>query len=76
VVLIWAVAFLLTAAFLIWLPVRLVFPRREMFFTYRQGGRWPIAGQRGGGKRHSGISHEALDSIEAGNTATLKDTPG
>jgi hypothetical protein len=65
VLLIWAAAFLLAASWLWWLPVRLVFPRREMLFSCGEAGVVSHSWAEGGGRRHAGVFHEALDIIEA-----------
>lgn len=63
--LIWTAGMLFVVAAGIWLPVRFVFPRREMLFL--SGPDAVSAGSRAEGKvrRHGGVFHEALDFLEA-----------
>jgi hypothetical protein len=65
--LIWTSAFLLGAAVVYWLPVRLFFPRREILFI-KQGPDMILACSRAEGKtrKHGGVFNEALDLLEAG----------
>ena len=64
VLLIWTSFVLFGISILIWLPVCLFFPRREMYFI-RQGEDVILACSRAEGKerRHGGIFNEALDQI-------------
>lgn len=65
VYLIWTAGMLFVVAAGVWLPVRFVFPRREMLFV--SGPEAVNAGSRAEGKvrRHGGVFHEALDFLEA-----------
>ena len=67
VTLIWAAFAVYLAALLLWLPVRLFLPRREMFF--RAGGDSTVGYSRaeGGRRRHAGVFQEALDLLETGH---------
>ena len=62
---IWAAGAFLLLALLVWLPTRLLFPRREMLFV--QSGTVVRAYSRaaGRGRRHAGVFHELLDVIAA-----------
>ena len=64
VYLIWTAGMLFLVAAGAWLPVRFIFPRREMLFVC--GPDAVNAGSRAEGKvrRHAGIFHEALDFLE------------
>lgn len=69
VLLIWTSVILFIAAGCIWLPVRVLFPRREMLFMLEPDEirAWSRAeGRRG---MHAGVFHEALDTLEATRTA-------
>jgi len=64
---IWTAAILLGASIILWLPLRLFFPRRELLFI-RQGADTIRACSRAEGneRRHAGVFNEALDLLEAG----------
>jgi len=63
---IWAGALLFCAALLFWLPVRLIFPRREMLFMETAGVAHACSRAEGGRIMHDGIFLEALDFLDAG----------
>lgn len=65
VLLIWWSGLLFTAAAALWLPIRALFPRREMLFRCDQGktAAWSFA--EGGARQHAGAFHEMLDMIDA-----------
>ena len=65
VLFIWGAALLFITAVFIWLPVRLFFPRREMLFRCESGVTRAYSRAEGGGRRHAGVFHEALDLIDA-----------
>jgi hypothetical protein len=71
VLFIWAAMILLGVALIFWLPVRLLFPRREMLFI-KQGTDMIRACSRAEGKErvHGGVFNEVLDLFAA--TATAK----
>ena len=63
VLLIWASGFLLLAAALLWLPVRLFLPRREMLFRRAVDSVRAVSHAEGGRRRHAGTFHEMLDVL-------------
>lgn len=65
VLFIWATAILLLAAVILWLPIRLFFPRREMLFLRKGGSTAACSRSEGKGRAHGGVFHEALDLIDA-----------
>lgn len=69
VLFIWSAGILLGVSFLLWLPVRLFFPLREMLFI-RQGTDMIRACSRaeGKGRMHGGVFNEMLDLFDAGST--------
>lgn len=65
VMLIWSGAFLFCLAILFWLPLRLLFPRREMFFRSGADGAISASSRaEGRRRRHGGVFHEALDLLD------------
>lgn len=66
VLLIWGSAFLLVAAALVWFPVRLFFPRRQMLFVLDGETVHAYSRAEGGRRDHDGIFHELLDLLETG----------
>ena len=75
VLFIWAAGIMLGASLLVWLPIRLCFPRRELLFL-RQGTDMILACSRaeGKGKGHGGVFNEALDLFDTGRAAKLAST--
>lgn len=70
VLFIWWAALFFSAAGAIWLPIRAVFPRREMLFRSDQGVTTACSFAEGGARRHSGVFHEMLDVIDAKRSET------
>lgn len=66
----WAVVFFVAAAAL-WLPIRFIFPRREMLFRFDQDGTTAYSLAEGEERRHAGVFHEMLDLIDARRSDTL-----
>ena len=64
VLFIWWAALLFGAAAVLWLPIRVFFPRREMLFRIHQGGTTAYSFAEGGVRTHAGVFHEMLDMIE------------
>ena len=64
---IWAAGLILAAAGCVWLPVRLLFPRREMFFRFEPDVTYACSRAEGGARKHAGVFHETLDLLNAGN---------
>jgi hypothetical protein len=69
VMLVWTSALLFIAAFVLWLPVRLFLPRQEMLFLYQGGVVSAHSRAEGGARRHAGVFHEALDMVQARESA-------
>ena len=69
VMLIWAGMLIFCLAILVWLPLRLFFPRREMVFVAEAG--FVHASSRAEGRRgkHGGMFHEALDFLASDRSA-------
>jgi hypothetical protein len=65
VLLIWSAGFLLLLAALIWLPVRLCCPRREMLFSCEPDMLRACSHAEGKGRGHAGVFHEVLDILAA-----------
>ena|GEM_PF-750113 len=65
VLFIWTSMALFAAAFLIWLPVRLCFPRGELAIVRDGDGMRAYARAEGGRTRHNGVFHEMLDLLES-----------
>ena len=63
VLLIWGAGLLLLVAVLIWLPVRLFFPRREMLFQAGGGTVRACSHAEGRAREHAGVFHEVLDVL-------------
>jgi hypothetical protein len=64
VFLIWAASILLAIALSVWLPLRLLFPRREMLFRSEADIVRAFSRAEGGERKHAGAFHEALDLLE------------
>jgi hypothetical protein len=64
VFLIWFAALLYLVAGCIWLPVRLLFPCREMLFQNNPDGMQASSRAEGRGRSHAEVFHEALDFLE------------
>ena len=63
VLLIWSAGVLFVLSLLLWLPVRLWFPRQEMLFVAEAGGIRALSRSEGGRRRHVERFHEMLDLI-------------
>lgn len=59
----WSALFFVVAA-IIWLPIRVFFPRREMLFRYEQDVTRACSRAEGGEREHAGVFHEALDLVD------------
>jgi len=70
VLFIWAAALLFAVAGCIWLPIRTLFPRREMLFRFDQGIMTTCSFAEGGARKHAGVFHEMLDLIDAKRDVT------
>ncbi len=66
VLLVWGAAIFFLAAGCIWLPVTIFLPRREMLFVSAPDNIHACSRSEGGGRKHGGVFHEALDFLEAG----------
>lgn len=66
VLFVWGAALFFLAAGCAWLPIRLLRPRREMLFMVSPVCVQAFSRAEGGGRRHSGVFHEALDLLEGG----------
>jgi hypothetical protein len=64
VLLIWAASLMFLVAGCIWLPVRLLLPRREMLFACAAGAIASFSRAEGQRRKHEGVFNEALDSLE------------
>ena len=64
VLLIWVAGVLCAAALLLWIPLRIFFPRREMLFKSEGELVRAFSRAEGGRKRHAGVFHELLDLLE------------
>lgn len=65
VLLIWMAGGVFCLALLTWLPLRLLFPRREMLFRATAQGITASSHAEGRGRAHTGVFHEALDFLAA-----------
>jgi hypothetical protein len=65
VLLIWCAGGLLLLAAVVWLPVRLLFPRREMLFSCEANRTRASSHAEGARRRHAGAFHEVLDFLAA-----------
>jgi hypothetical protein len=63
VLLIWGAGLLLLMAVFLWLPVRLLFPRREMLFQAGAGTVRACSHAEGRAREHAGVFHEVLDVL-------------
>jgi hypothetical protein len=64
VLFIWWAALFFAAATALWLPIRAIFPRREMLFSFDQGVATVCSLAEGGAREHAGVFHEMLDMID------------
>lgn len=64
VLFIWWAALFFGAAGALWLPIRAIFPRREMLFRFDQGVTTACSFAEGGARKHAGAFHEMLDMID------------
>ena len=65
VLFIWVTFLLFLVAGCLWLPIRFIFPRREMVFVSVSGVIKACSRAEGGARGHAGVFHEALDLIDA-----------
>jgi hypothetical protein len=65
VLFIWATALLIAAALLVWLPIRVFFPRRVILFRFEAHETKAFSRAEGGARKHAGVFHEALDLVDA-----------
>jgi hypothetical protein len=65
VLLVWSASILLLLAWCIWLPVRLLSPRREILYLLDPDMIRAFSRAEGKERRHGGIFHETLDLLEA-----------
>ncbi len=70
VLFIWWSALFFGAAGVLWLPIRGLFPRREMLFRFDQGVTTACSFADGGARKHAGVFHEMLDMIDAKRVET------
>jgi len=70
---IWASCVLFLLAFLVWLPLRLVLPRRELLLAQHGGHLVACSRTEGRERAHAGVFHEVLDIIEAGRGDTARE---
>ena len=61
--LVWGAAILMLLAALLWLPIRLYAPRREMLFIQAGPVMHGYSRAEGKGRLHAGVFHEALDLL-------------
>ena len=66
VFLIWAAGMMFVLAAFVWLPIRCLFPRRELLFAAETGVVHACSRAEGRRRRHAGVFHEALDLLDAG----------
>ncbi len=64
VLFIWWAALLFAAAAVLWLPIRGIFPRREMLFRFGQGVTTACSFAEGEARKHAGVFHEMLDLVD------------
>jgi len=65
VFLIWTAGMMFVLAVCVWLPIRSLFPRREMVFVTEGGRVRAYSRAEGRRRRHAGVFHEALDLLES-----------
>ncbi|MGB9081808.1 MAG: hypothetical protein WCD00_10960 [Desulfuromonadaceae bacterium] len=65
VLFIWWAALFFGAAAALWLPIRAIFPRREMLFRFDQGVTTACSFAECRARKHAGVFHEMLDMIDA-----------
>lgn len=63
VLFIWAAGLLIFAAAIVWIPVRLFFPRREMLLSFEPDLTRALSRAEGRGRGHAGVFHDALDMV-------------
>jgi hypothetical protein len=71
VLFIWGAALLFTLAAVLWLPTRVLFPRREMFFRHEKNHTQACSRAEGGSRKHAGVFHEALDLVDTGHKSVI-----
>ena len=64
VLFIWWAAIFFCAAGALWVPIRLLFPRRGILFRFDQDGTTVYSFAEGGARKHAGVFHEMLDMID------------
>jgi hypothetical protein len=64
VLFIWAAAIFFCTAGALWIPIRALFPRREMLFRLEGPGTTACSFAEGGARKHAGVFHEMLDLID------------
>jgi hypothetical protein len=64
VLFIWWAGLLFGAAGFLWLPIRAVFPRREILFRFDRGVTTACSYAEGRTRQHAGVFHEMLDLID------------
>ena len=74
VLLIWSAGFLLLLGSVVWLPVRLFIPRREMLFLCGTELTRASSHAEGGVRKHSGVFHEVLDYLAARRTPGVSES--
>jgi hypothetical protein len=70
VLFIWWAALFFGAAGALWLPIRAVFPRREMLFRFDRGVTTACSIAEGRTRKHAGVFHEMLDMLDAKRSET------
>lgn len=65
VLMVWTALVLIIVVGIVWLPIRLFFPRREMYFVNRPEGTRALSRAEGGARKHNGVFHELLDHLDA-----------
>jgi hypothetical protein len=68
VMLVWTAAALFLLSGCIWLPVRVLAPRREMRLMYAGDVLQASSRAEGARRKHGGVFHEALDYLESGRS--------
>lgn len=68
---IWTAFLLFAAAVGLWLPIRFIFPRREILFRYEQDIVRACSRAEGRARRHAGVFHEALDLVDGRKPAAI-----
>lgn len=70
VLFIWWAALFFGAAGALWLPIRVIYPRREMLFRFDKVVTTACSFAEGGARKHAGVFHEMLDLIDAKRSET------